>query len=103
MEAFFTYLWPHWPFFAWCALAAALGKYFAREVFPKSATAGWRVFGRRTLPLHPVLAGALLGCFWRSPEPSVTGLGAVVYFATAGALSLWFFEFVRRVLKKHGI
>ncbi len=97
---------PHWPFLCWMLVAMVIGQVAVRNVFTKVRTArGWAwAWGRRTLPLHPVLAGAVLGLIWRDPEGGGMGPAAsACYFAAAGALSLWLFEAVSRFAKARGV
>lgn len=58
----------------------------------------------RTLPLHPVIAGGLLGCvlFVTVPEViAVSGLvGSVLYFAASGALSTWIYSTLKSLAPK---
>lgn len=100
----------HWPFIAWMVVASIVGKVMVGNVFTKAraTTKGklrllW-LWGRRTLPLHPMLAGLVLGLAWQSPEPAVSGgLPSMAYFAVSGALSLWLFELVTRLPGMRGL
>lgn len=100
---------PHWPFFTAMVIFTITGQVAKEAVFPKR---GWLTrkpvwlfyWGRKTLPLHPILLGAGLGLVWRNPDPLTTNLPAsMAYFAFAGALSVWCFEVVKALLKKEGI
>lgn len=100
---------PHWPFAAWLVVSMLLGQVMKTSVFPKDAYKTRKPlwffwWGRKTLTLHPILAGAALGFIWRNPEPLVTNLPAgIAYFSLAGALSVWAYEFVKGLAKKRGI
>jgi hypothetical protein len=100
---------PHWPFLTTLVIFMMIGQVVKTVVFPRSGhltrTPLWLFWwGRKTLPLHPILCGALLGVLWRSPEPGITSLPASIgYFAMAGALSVWAYEFLKGLAKKQGI
>jgi hypothetical protein len=51
-----------------------------------------------------MVLGTLLGIVWRKPEAGVDTLPeCMAYFATAGGLSVWGYEFLRGLAKKEGI
>ncbi len=105
MDAIVAYLAPHWPFAAFSVIAAVLGRWMVVNIFTKenAAKGALMMWGRRTLPLHPVFVGAALGVFWTQPESAVTFPASMLYFAISGAMSLWLFEFTTRIAKKRGI
>ena len=100
---------PHWPFISWCVIAMVVGQVMVKNIFTKKHAETLRpkwlwYWARKTLPLHPVLGGLVIGIFWRDPEPAVMGVvPAMAYFGVAGALSLWLFEFFSRVAAKRGV
>lgn len=102
------YILPHWPFFAWMAIAMIIGRVVTLNIFTKTAhytrkPVWFWWWGRKTLALHPILAGAMLGIFWRNPEPGVDTLAACMgYFAASGGLSVWAYELVKGLAKKQG-
>jgi hypothetical protein len=60
-------------------------------------------WGRKTLALHPIAAGVVLGFIWREPEPGITNLAACMgYFAMAGAMSTSAYEVLKGLAKKQG-
>ena len=60
---------------------------------------------RKTLPLHPVVYGVILGIIPGMPaSPGVESIAAkCLYFAGAGILSTWIFSLAKQLLKKRGI
>ena len=108
MEAIYDKLHPHWPFFAWLAIAAIVGRFMSREVFTKERAlyrwpqAFW-TWGRRTLPLHPMVAGVVVGLFYREPPALQTSrFPAWLYFGAAGALAPYLYDVVRCWARKRG-
>ena len=108
---------PHWPFVAAMFILASIGQVvkgtvWTRDNFLKYRMRTpnavlWRFFwwGRKTLPLHPVAAGALLGL--TPGVPLGTGIegttAAVLYFAFAGVFSTWAFAIVKAWAKSKDI
>ncbi len=112
------YVLPHWPFLVVTGILAVIGQFMSKSVFTrerayKKRSSPWYKFwdtqnfwwwGRETLPLHPIVTGALLGLGWQNPEGSAWGiLGSSAYFAGAGVLSLFAWAFAKAYLKKKGI
>lgn len=108
---------PHWPFFACALILAFVGQVVKGTVWTEANFLKWRMhtpnrvlwrffwWGRKTMPLHPVAVGALLGLVPNIPLG--TGIegrpAAVLYFAFAGVFSTWIFAFVKAAAKKRGI
>ena len=100
---------PHWPFVAAMVIFMIVGQVTKTSVFPKE---GWKTrkpvwlfwWGRKTLALHPVFAGVVLGLVWREPE---AGLEKIIescsYFAGSGALSVWCYEILKGIAAQRGI
>lgn len=115
MEQIFTLLLPHWPALAWMAIAGITGRVMNKTVFTKAQAtakrdAPWKAhfwwWGRNTLALHPLVAGLILGVFWRNPEGAETPwptIASSMYFGAAGMLSTSAYEIVKGLLKKKGI
>ncbi|KKN75999.1 hypothetical protein LCGC14_0375560 [marine sediment metagenome] len=109
MEFLNAHVLPHWPFIAWAVIAMVIGQVMVKNIFTKKHAETLRpkwlwYWARKTLPLHPVLSGIVIGIFWRNPEPAVMGIvPAAAYFGVAGALSLWLFEVLRRAAAKRGV
>lgn len=86
-------------------LLAALGTGATEHVFGEEGpqpTEGWRETWRRTMWLHPILGGCLLG-FLGLPAPEVLGdgsAGAVVWYAAAGALAYPVHGWLRHLLER---
>lgn len=79
------------PFLVVGAVLGALGKGIQSLVFkgcPKHATSGWRRLFYRTMWLHPMAAGAVLGLTGWVPVPEFMGTGlasGAFWYALAGA------------------
>jgi hypothetical protein len=102
----------HWPFFAFAFVAMLFNQVMKSAIFTKARaiTKGkgqWFFWwARKTLPLHPVLVGALVGFIWRNPEqadPTWPWIAPVFYFALAGTLSVWIYQIIKGIAKKKGI
>lgn len=112
---------PHWPFAMMTVIFAVIGQFTSKSLFTKErayqkqkASRFYRFWesqsfwwwGRETLPLHPIMSGALLGLLWHNPEGTdpAWGLAAGIgYFAGSGATSLFVWSILRGYLKKRGI
>lgn len=100
---------PHWPFLTALVIFMIIGQVVKSAVFTKDAhktrSPKWLFWwGRKTLPLHPIAGGLVVGLVWRNPEPGIASLAASMgYFAMAGALSVWAYEFLKGLAKKEGI
>lgn len=100
---------PHWPFVCAMVVFMLVGQVVKTSVFPvdgwKSRKPVWLFWwGRKTLPLHPIAAGMLLGLVWRNPETGVDTLPECMgYFSMAGAFSVWAYEFLKQMAKKEGV
>ena len=107
----------HWPFVAATLILAFIGQVLKGTVWTREHFLKWRLltpnrvlwrffwWGRKTLPIHPVVAGGLLGLVPGIPaSPQVEGTTALVlYFAFAGVISTWAFAIVKAWAKKQGI
>ena len=109
MEEVVNNVLPHWPFIAAVIVFMLIGQVMKGAVFTRTAhhrlKPTWLFWwGRKTLPLHPVLAGIVLGIFWREPEPGMVRLiESIGYFALAGAISVWAYEGLKAFAKTRGI
>lgn len=96
---------PHWPFLTWVTIAILMGQVMKNAVWTienarKNAVYWW---GRKTLALHPVVGGLLLGTLWRNPSEGVdTLIESMGYFGLAGASSVFIYEVVKGMAKKRG-
>ncbi len=102
----------HWPFMAWAIIAAVIGQVMKASVWTRKraytkAKAQWVWWwGWKTLPLHPIASGFLLGLVWQNPEtadPAWSWIASSFYFATAGALSVSLYQVVKGLAKKRGV
>lgn len=106
----------HWPFPAAMLVLAAIGQVMKGSVWTEQNFLKWRQekpnrvlwrffwWGRATLPVHPVVAGALL-CFVPGipASPGVeTRTALALYFGFAGVMSTWAFALVRAWAKNKG-
>jgi hypothetical protein len=100
----------HWAFVASAAVFMLVGFVANKRIFTeaqakvkrKSQWIWW--WGRKTLPLHPVLAGIVLGFLWKLPEPGVdTLVERCGYFAFAGVASVFLYEVIKHIAKKRGV
>ena len=104
-----THVLPHWAFIAWLFVAMLIGQVAKNTLWTKTNAIKKKPhwfwwWMRKTMVLHPVAAGALVGLIWQNPEPGVNTLAASMgYFALAGGLSTWAYELLRGLAKKKGI
>lgn len=84
---------PYWPFLTKLVVIWYLGQFFKKQVWTKKRAARGRIMGfmRDTLPVHPLIAGALWGALYPY-APAVTFVtsrgGAVNEGILAGVLTL---------------
>lgn len=102
----------HWPFLVFSLTAAIVVQIFKASVWTakrgegKGAKAGFFWWARKTLALHPVVAGALFGLIPGlpvSPDVPDTMAAHALYFAGAGLAATWIFDLVKGVAKKKGV
>jgi hypothetical protein len=109
IDSIVKYVIPHWPFISALAIFMIIGQVVKNVIFTKDAYKTKKPlwffwWGRKTLPLHPIAVGLAVGAIWRVPEAGITSLPASMgYFALAGALSVWAYEFLKGLAKKEGI
>lgn len=106
-----TYVVPHWPFIMWLMLAMLIGQIVKKALFTKHNAVHekpqwfWK-WGRKTLALHPVAVGSVIGILWVNPEgadPAWDRGASMAYFAFAGMLSVWSYEMLKGAFRKEGI
>jgi hypothetical protein len=116
METITPYL-AYWPFIAVLATFSVVWQFMSKNLFTRERAYGhlsqnWFVrnfwwWGRETLKIQPILAGALLGALWQSPQGIESGPQGLVpsaaYFATAGAFSLFGWMWLKSRAKIRGI
>lgn len=97
----------HWPFFASALVLAMVMQVWKNTVLTEAKVKKSKLvaFGHKTLPLHPVVLGSLLGLVPKIPvSPGIEGWsGKMLYFAAAGVLSTWIFKVIQQWAKKKGI
>lgn len=103
---------PHWPALSWALIAMMIGQVMAHRVFTADHAARKRKhqwfwwWGRKTLPLHPVASGLLLGLVWVNPEgadPAWSTVASSMYFGASGTLSIWLYQLIKGLAKRQGI
>lgn len=99
-----------WPFWAVAVIFSVVGNFTAQRLFtrPRAYAKGrWQWvwwWGRETLPLHPIMAGVVLGHLWIDPEGRQwSALVSSVYFAFAGAVSTVLWVIIKGVAKSRGV
>ncbi len=128
IEWFETAVAPHWPFLMAAVVFMVVGQVMKGTVFTRARAYAQFVdqlpkrvsylpgrtrtkrkhrrlwwWGYKTLPLHPVITGALLGLVISEPEPGIVGAQAALYFAGAGALSVFLYQVVKSLAKRQDI
>lgn len=102
----------HWAFFTFALTAAMVMQVFKASVWTraraesKGRAAGLFWWARKTLPLHPVAAGALFGLIPGlplSPEVPETMASTCLYYAAAGLVSTWAFDILKGLAKRRGL
>ena len=91
----------HWPFVVVAAALAVVGKVMDERVFTyERARKGWMRWFRKTMPLHPLLTGLLIGLVPGIPVSEFVDslAGRCLYFVGAGFCSLGFLSFMTRSL-----
>jgi sulfite exporter TauE/SafE len=110
---FEEYVVSNWPLVVVSLILAGFGQTVKGTLFTKENIQKYHGkmmgeviwWGRKTLPQHPVLIGALLGFVPGMPVPEfiATTAAKVTYFAGAGMSSTWMFNVIKQLLKEKGI
>lgn len=111
MQQYLDLLLPHWPFLTASGVLYVVGRALkAGPLSPARAREiGWVRAVRRwfPLPLHPLVAGAMLGAIPGMPvSPGVEiwpVLGPILYYTGAGALSVLGHDIYREWQKHKGV
>lgn len=105
LEKIAEFLLSHWAFVAVAVILALVGQVVKTLVVgsnKKQELVGWKDVFVKTMPLHPVVAGGILGLVLDAaiPESLVTGgtMGSVLYFALAGAASSWIYNTLKGIM-----
>ena len=109
VQEIWDFLAPHWPGLAWMLIAMLVGQVMAHRVFTREHAHRKRKgqwfwwWMRKTLPLHPVAAGLLLGVLWQDPEGTDwPWIASPMYFSAFGGGSIWAYEVIKGLLKRQG-
>lgn len=98
----------NWSFIAVAFILGLVGEVIKSIVIgdnkEKAKETKWKNWFIRTMPLHPVVAGALLGLFLSAVVPEVIATGGIIssvlYFSAAGGLSTWFYMTLKSIAPK---
>lgn len=104
---------PHWGFLVVSAVFAIVGQVTKGTIWTRDNVikhqGSWKHhvlwWGRKTMPLHPVIGGLALGLLPGMPLPEAidTTTQSVLYYVGAGVSSTWIFSVVKQMAKKKGI
>ena len=109
LRQIWEFLAPHWPGLAWVLVAGIVTQVMKNAVFTKarahkkSKMQWFWWWSYKTMPIHPVVLGAIVGAIWQNPEganPAWPWIASVMYFACFGGASVWFYEVVKGLVKK---
>lgn len=97
----------HWPFIASAFVLSIVGQVMKNSLWTEENAKAHKLYslGRKTLPLHPVVCGILMGVAWKGlpVSPGVEGASArVLYFAFSGVAATWLFALIKAWAKKEG-
>jgi hypothetical protein len=99
----------HWSFVAFSCIVAVLMQvlkatvWSPRRTLPAGTWSACLWWGRKTLPLHPVLLGCLVGLIPGIPVggfDSRSVASRVLYYAMAGLMSTWVYNVVKSLAKR---
>jgi hypothetical protein len=102
----------HWPFFAVFFILMVIGQLSKTIVFTRKRAeethSKWYGhfwwWGRKSLPMHPMITGLLIGVIWTNPNTIIKDMvSAMFYFAFSGTLSVWGYQIIKGLLKKKSI
>jgi hypothetical protein len=102
----------HWPFLTLAVVLMFVTQVLKNTVlYPnrisKKSKYQWMYWwSYKTLPLHPLLMGAVIGCLWVNPEnsyPEWPVINSVFYFMMSGALSVSLYQIIKGVFKRRNI
>lgn len=109
MDSTVSFLLSHWPFLAYSIISLIVvhvckGILWTKKNVDVSKVSPAIWWARKTLPLHPVVIGLLVGLI--PGVPASAGIEAVaakcLYFGGAGASSTWIFDVIKGIAKQRG-
>jgi hypothetical protein len=107
MDLLTEYVIPHWPLWTIALSLAIVGQVLKGSLFSRKFAEKYVIFwwGRKTMPMHPILVGMLVGFVPGIPVgPGIeSGSSRVLYFMAAGLLSTWGFDFLKSIAVKKGV
>ncbi len=102
-----------WPFWSAVLVFTIIGQFTSTKLFTRERAyqeygAAWKNhiwwWGRESLMLHPIASGGVLGLFWRDPQGlGWPIIGSMMYFASAGVVSLGAWMTIKSFAKKRGV
>jgi hypothetical protein len=101
----------HWSFIAFSCIAAVLMQvlkstvWSPRRILHAGFLSTFLWWERKTLPLHPVFLGCLVGLIPGIPAggfDSRSMASRVLYYATAGLMSTWVYNVIKTLAKRKG-
>jgi len=104
----FTVMFSHTPFVSAMIGYMLVGQFMKNYVFTRQRAMNFHPkwfwwWGRKSMVLHPTIAGLALGVVWRAPEVGYERLvDSMGYFALAGSLSTFVFVAIQQVFKNKG-
>jgi hypothetical protein len=100
----------HWPWIAVAAILVVINQVLSVRIFTREQAYKVRItqpfwyWGRELLPIYPIMFGMTIGWWWPDPEgKGWVAQASVMYFGSAGALSLIAWSFLKALAKKRGI
>ena len=113
MELIDNYIIPNWLFIVTTLFLAMTGQVAKATLWTEGNIKKYRGkkmgqiiwWGRKTLPLHPVILGAVISFVPGLPYPEAVATAAAkfLYMAGAGVMSTWAFALLKGALKKADI
>lgn len=115
MDEILSQMLTHWPFLAASLIFAVIVQMLKGTCYTKANILKYKQsipwvgellwWMRKTLPMHPVVYGVILGLIPGIPaSPGVETVAAkCLYFALAGICSTWIFGILKSIAKKRGI
>lgn len=108
--AVMRFLGEHWPFLGAWVVFGIIIQVLKDAVFTQANLArrgrfhAFYWWGYKTLPLQGMVLGLITGAIWTDPERVVnTRPAAMLYFAVAGALSVFAYQVIKGIAKKRNI